>query len=323
MRFFAYVLLVASIAVGCGETATGMGSPDGGPDASVDPDGSVDMDGSVPDGSVDGGGGDGGVPDGGGSWCETSTLCPSCPDQDALCDAENPCPTGEVCLSTGCEELSRCFQIGGGACGNDDDCADPDYRCDATVFRCLRTEPGCTDSVDCVPGFACEQGVCVDRRVPCATADDCPHGYTCFSADVDQRFCRRVTRPCADDFDCLALSVPCGDADGDGASECMPSLLPILPDPVSCDISQCVEPSAPVCETAPEGVLAVCGRFGSCSSSFQCPDDLECRDLWGDGRAECVEPGGSCLDSSVCDPRTVCASPRSGGAPRCVPGAAM
>jgi hypothetical protein len=340
MRFFAYVLLVASTAAGCGETATSAVSPDGGPDASVDPDGSVDMDGSVPDGSVDGGDPDGGQPDGGtpdgGSWCETSTLCPSCPDPDSLCDPTNPCPVGEECLSTGCEDLSRCFRIGGGTCENDADCCQEselccageicetqEYVCDRTVGRCLRAEPGCSDSVDCVPGFACEQGACVDRRVPCATAGDCPHGYTCFSAAIDQRFCRRITRPCSDDFDCLELSVPCGDADGDGANECMPSLLPILPDPVSCDITQCVEPSAPVCETSPEGVIAVCGRFGSCSSSFQCPDDLECRDLWGDGRAECVEPGGFCLDSSVCDPRSVCASPRSGGAPRCFGGAAM
>lgn len=324
MRFFAYVLLAVAAAAGCGETAVPTIPLDAGRDASIDPDGGTDLDGSVGDAGLDGGiqdgGADAGLPDGGGSWCETSALCPSCPDPEALCDQNDPCPVGEVCLSTGCENFSRCFVIGGGACEGDADCTDPAYECDTTIGRCLRKDAGCDDSNDCVAGFACENGTCVDRRVPCVFGVDCPHGYTCFFASADQRFCRRVTRPCADDLDCLVLGVPCGDADGDGANECMPSLTPNEPEPVSCDVSQCTDPSVPVCEIGESGTVATCGRFGPCSAAVQCAADFECRDLWGDGRKECVSGPGSCVDSRACAPQTVCASPRSGGPPMCIGG---
>ena len=54
-------------------------------------------------GGVAGGGGMGGSGGmaGNGSWCETSALCPSCPDPERLCDDDSPCPVGEVCLFTG------------------------------------------------------------------------------------------------------------------------------------------------------------------------------------------------------------------------------
>jgi hypothetical protein len=304
--------------VGCGEAAAPTIPPGLDRDASVPSDGSTDMDGSVDDGGMADGGTGGASTDGAVSWCETSELCPYCPDRSSLCDERTPCSLGEVCLPTGCEDLSRCFAIGGGACEQDQDCANLAYACEPTIGRCLRLEPGCDDSNDCVAGFACENETCVDRRLPCSGGDDCPHGYTCFVASPDQRFCRRITRPCGDDVDCLVLGVPCGDADGDGAKECMPSLIPNAPDAVSCDIVQCNDGAAPVCETTSEGVEAVCGRFGLCSSTVQCPDGFECRDLWGDGRSECVAGPGSCVDSRSCPPRSLCASPRTGGEPRCI-----
>jgi hypothetical protein len=328
MRFFAYVLLAAAAVAGCGETAAPTLPPDVGRDAGIDLDGGIDAgDGSVDDGGILDGGPDGGHPDGGpdggSSWCNTSTLCPACPDMDALCDEDTPCATGEVCLLTGCDELSRCFVIGGGACQDNDDCGNPTYECNLSIGRCLRIDPGCDDSNDCVAGFACESNACKDRRVPCETGSDCPHGFTCFFASPDQRFCRRITRPCADDLDCLVLGVPCGDADGDRAKECMPSLMPNAPDAVSCDKTQCTEEAAPVCESAVEGTGAACGRFGLCASMDDCVDGFECRDLWGDGRAECVLSAGSCVDSSECATRNVCASPRPSGPPACLGGATI
>lgn len=302
---------------GCGESPA-VAPADAGRDASVDLDGGVDLDGAVDDGGILP---DGGVPDGGGSWCMTSVLCPSCPDPTLLCDAENPCTTGEVCVPTGCEDFSRCFVAGGGACSNDEDCADPSYACEPTIGRCLRVVPGCDDSNDCIAGFACENGVCVDRRVPCETPEDCPHGFRCFFASPDQRFCRRIARPCADDLDCLTLGVPCGDPDGNGTRECMPSLMPNEPDAVSCANSQCTGPSAPVCEPTVQGTRAVCGLFGPCVSANDCAVGFECRDLWGDGRPECVLPGGTCTDDPLgCAERTVCASSRAGQAPACLGG---
>jgi len=329
MRFFAYVLLAAAAAVGCGETTAPTPQLGAGGDASVDLDGGIDggSGGVGGSGGIGGDGGSGGVggSGGGGSWCTTSALCPACPDPDALCDPDSSdaCPIGEVCLSTGCDDFARCFVTGGGGCQDNDDCANPAYECNLAIGRCLRTGPGCDDSNDCVAGFACENRMCADRRVPCETGSDCPHGFTCFFASPDQRFCRRITRPCSGDIGCLTLGVPCGDADGDGSKECMPSLMPNVADPVSCDNTQCAEGTAPVCESTVQGTAAVCGQFGLCVSSVDCADGFECRDLWGDRRAECVLPDGSCVDSSVCDARTVCASPRRGGSPTCVSGAAM
>ena len=331
MRFFASFLLTAAVAAGCGETAASTSPDNAGNVASTDPDGGFGfpdggVDGGDPDGGVDGGvdgGLDGGV-DGGGSWCDTSDCCPSCPDPNALCDSANPCPLGEDCFPTGCGDLSRCFVSGAGACQDDEDCGNPAYVCKQEIKRCLRVGGGCEDSNDCIAGFACEDGACADRRVPCVTGADCPHGFTCLFAAADQRFCRRITRPCDNDIDCLTLGVPCGDADGDGAMECMPSRMPNEPDPMSCDLLQCMEDTAaPVCETSVEGTVAVCGRFGPCASIDDCVPGDDCQDLWGDGRKECVLPGGSCVDSSVCAPREVCATPRTGTPPECTAGSAM
>lgn len=330
MRFFAFSLLTLSAVAGCGETAV----PTIPPDVVRDPvtPGSGGAGGEGPIGGAGGAAGVGGsaVGGAGGSggdvfvpWCDTSELCPSCPDIEKLCDESTPCPTGEVCLPTGCGDLSRCFVSGGGGCDEDADCGNPAYACDLEINRCLRIDPGCDDSNDCIAGFACEDRECVDRRLSCSGSGDCPHGYTCFFSPPDQRFCRRISRPCGDDFDCLVLGVLCGDADGDGAKECMPSLTPNAPDAVSCDPTQCGDSAAPVCETTPEGTAAECGPFGLCRSTDQCPDGFECRDLWGDGRSECVSGPGSCVDSRECSPRSLCASPRSGGEPRCIAPAPM
>ena len=339
MRFFACVLLAAAASAGCGETAAPTLPPCAERDACVDLDGGVDggsggvggsggMGGDGGTGGVggtSGAGGSGGKGGADGSWCTTSALCPACPDPDALCDTDNPCAVGEVCLPTGCEDLSRCFVTGGGACQDNTDCGNPTYECNQSIGRCLRIDPGCDDSNDCVAGFACENDVCVDRRVPCETGSDCPHGFTCFFAPPDQRFCRRISRPCGDDLDCLTLGVPCGNADAsaDGFKECMPSLMPNASDPVSCDKTQCTDLAAPVCESSVEGTVAVCGRFGPCTTVNDCVTGFQCLDLWGDGRAECVREGGSCVDSSPCSTRNVCASPRTGEPPSCVGGVAM
>jgi len=321
MRFFAYVLLAAAALVGCGETAAPTIPVDAGRDAAIDLDAGVDA--AVEDGGADASIPDGGILDGGLPWCETSALCPTCPAIDSLCDDAKPCAIGEVCVATGCEDFARCFTTGGGACQGDEDCANPAYTCDQTIGRCLRIEPGCEDSSDCLAGFACESEICVDRRVPCEFGSDCPHGFTCFFPSPDQRFCRRISRPCDDDLDCLTLGVPCGDADGDGRKECMPSLTPNTPGAVSCDATQCLDPEAPVCETSVDGAGATCGRFGLCASAIDCAEGFQCRDLWGDGRAECVEGDGTCMDSSVCAPGQVCGTSRLGGPPTCIGGAVM
>ncbi|MGB8331711.1 MAG: hypothetical protein WCE62_16405, partial [Polyangiales bacterium] len=137
MAFFTYVLLATAALAGCGETAAPTVPIDAGRDAALDPDGGMNpIDGSLGDAEVPlDGGGDAG-PDGGSSWCDTSVLCPACPDLALLCDSDNPCPSGRVCLPTGCGEVSRCFVTGGGACQVDDDCRDPAYTCSPSIGRC-------------------------------------------------------------------------------------------------------------------------------------------------------------------------------------------
>ncbi|MGB5809601.1 MAG: hypothetical protein WBG86_03670, partial [Polyangiales bacterium] len=285
-----------------------------------------DMDGGVDSGAGGVGGGipiDGGMDAGVEPACGLSALCPNCPPDALLCDGDEGCAIGEVCLETGCEGLNRCFVIGGGGCDDDLDCGDPAYACALEIGRCLRTEPGCATSDDCVTGFACEDEVCVDRRVPCMVVDDCPHGYGCRQVAPDQQFCLRISRACNDDIDCQARGVPCGDVEGDGPMECMAAFEPSDPQAVSCDNAQCTSPTEPVCELTAPGTRAVCGQFGLCASAQDCADGFSCSDLWGDGRKECVLPDGSCADSTDCPVREVCASPRSGEAPRCVGGAAM
>ena len=165
----------------------------------------------------------------------------------------------------------------------------------------------------------------MDRRVPCQALSDCPHGYACRFWSPDQRYCRRITQPCelGSFTDCVALGVFCGDVDGDGQGECMPSLTPNDPGAVACENSQCGGASTPVCEATVDGTRSVCGQFGLCQTALDCAAGFECRDLWGDGRSECVETGGSCTDTSNCGVREVCASPRVGGAPACEAGSAM
>ncbi|MEM7433757.1 MAG: hypothetical protein AAF436_01305 [Myxococcota bacterium] len=316
MRFFAYVLLAAAAVVGCGDAAP-PAMNDGGPDAGPQPDGGSPDGG--PDGGVPDGGPDGGPPE---PACGTTALCPACPDPDDLCEDDDGCAIGEVCLATGCDDLKRCFTSPGGRCV-DGDCGDPLYACDPEADRCLRIEPGCLSSSDCVVGFACEDGACVDRRVPCTTASDCPHGYACRAPTPDQRFCRRVTQPCTANIDCQELGVLCGDPDGDGQMECMAPSDPGQPGQGSCDNSQCTSTDFPVCELTEQGTGAPCGRFGLCASEQDCADGFACADLWGDGRSECVLPDGSCADSRDCSVQQVCASSRSGDPPACIAGAEM
>lgn len=318
VRFFAYVLLAAAAAVGCGNPA----SP---PSITGGSGGSAATGGTGAAGNA-GAGGAAAIGGAGGTTpaCPTSTLCPSCPDAALLCDGDDACETGEVCLATGCGDLRRCFALPGGACLGDDDCGtDLAYACNLEINRCLRVDGGCADSNDCVAGFACEDGVCTDRRLACTVVEDCPHGYTCRASGADQRFCRRVTRPCNANLDCQVFGVPCGDVDGDGQMECMAPFDPETGPTVSCDNSQCTSPTFPVCELTDDATRAVCGRFGLCDSEGDCAAGFDCADLWGDGRAECVLRGGSCTDSRDCDERQLCASPRSGDPPTCVGVATM
>jgi hypothetical protein len=274
----------------------------------------------------DGGGGPrgtGGTAGGGG--CMTSVLCRACPAEE-LCDTNDDCTVGSVCIESGCESLEgapikQCVFAGGGACNTTDDCPAGRECVEVPVEgnRCVKTSPGCATRFDCVPGFECEGGSCVDRRVPCDFDDDCPKNHTCF-ATASSSFCARIQRDCLEDHNCVGLAPRCEDIDGDGNKECAGVVDPNAASPSACVNSQCADVSAPVCETAAVGSATQCGQYGLCLGDGDCAAGFDCVALWPDGRKECVPSGGSCSSFADCPVQQVCAASREGGAPSCQAG---
>jgi len=288
--------------------------------------------GSGGDGGMSGTGGSGAVGGGSGGTsggCATSALCHTCPDR-LLCDTDNDCAfSGYVCVASGCDTLEgaaikQCQPSRGGSCVDEGECPNTsDYDCinvGAGGKRCVRVTPGCdpaNETYDCVPGFSCEGGACVDRRVPCDNYLDCPKNHVC-SVTPTASFCVRVFRTCHRDEDCAGFGTFCADIDNDGEKECAGEL--------GSSGEPCVNAvdcggSAPVCEAGASGTNASCGDFGLCTGD-QCDSGFECVALWQDGRSECVPVGGSCDQVSDCPLQQVCAASRSGNPPSCQAGTA-
>ncbi len=273
-------------------------------------------------------GGTGGTGGGGGGpvQCTTSLLCQSCPSTP-FCVDDGDCGPGLVCIDSGCDDtlgapLMKCVFAGGGACETSATCA-PGRECldvPGEGKRCVKTTPGCDTSADCVLGFACESGSCVDRRVPCDPQDDqCPKNHVC-SSRVNSSFCRRIQQSCEAEFDCVDLAPRCEDIDGDLQKECAGTFNPNDPMSAACTNVQCSDPSAPVCEAASFGSTTQCGQYGLCLGDADCAAGFSCIALWPDGRKECVPAGGSCSSFADCPVQEVCASPRTGGVPSCQAG---
>jgi hypothetical protein len=264
---------------------------------------------------------------GSGPECVTNLVCQSFPTQ-GRCDTDEECAVGSVCIESGCEDLDampirHCVFAGGGACNTSEDCP-TERECMEVPLegpRCVKTTPGCTTMFDCVPGFSCEDGSCVDRRVPCAFDVDCPKNHTCLAVGVS-RFCVRIHRDCAEDFDCIGLAPRCEDIDGDGKPECAGVLDSNAVSPTACINAECSEPAAPVCEAEGLSGTTTCGQYGLCLDDTGCADGFVCASLWPDGRKECVPEGGSCSSFADCPIRQVCAAAQEGGAPRCQAGVA-
>jgi hypothetical protein len=256
--------------------------------------------------------------------CMTNALCAACPSE-SLCENDQDCSTGFVCIDSGCATneglpIKHCLLAPAGFCDTNDDCPpDSDRECievEGEGKRCVKTTPGCDSTFDCVPGFSCEEGTCVDRRVPCYLDSDCPKSHICDRFDATG-FCRRIHQSCESEGDCDRLAPRCADVDGDGTTECASAFDPNLPSPEACVNSMC-SGSAPVCEY--DGGFTDCGQYGLCKDSSDCVAGFECIGLWPDGRKECVPVGGDCDHFDDCQVRQVCASPHAGGPPSCQAG---
>lgn len=301
------VILAGTIATSCSDDAGGTGGRTG-------------TGGTAGNGGSGTGGGFGPPP------CIVSELCVACP-ADPVCGSEDDCAAGFTCVSSGCStlegaEIGICVPLPGGACQTTDQCP-PDRECIEQPpggKRCVKVTPGCDSDRDCVLGFDCEEGECVDRRVPCISDPDCPKNHICVD-DGNSQFCHRVHRTCTEFIDCAGAGPLCADIDGDGTKECAGVIDPNQSTPTSCVNSACTEPSAPVCEMAGISTTTICGQYGLCNNGG-CADGFECVALWPDGRTECVPTGGSCSSYRDCPIRQVCASPREGGPPACQSGLA-
>ena len=276
-----------------------------------------------------GSGGSGGVGGTGGGVqveCITNELCRSCPFEAVVCGDDDDCSVGSVCIESGCDDLEgapikRCAFAGGGACHTTEDCP-PERECMEVPDegnRCVKTTPGCAMRFDCALGFTCENGSCVDRRVPCDFDVDCPKNHTCLGVGTST-FCVRIQVDCLEEFNCIGLAPRCEDIDGDGNKECAGVVDPNEASPSACVNAQCTEVGAPVCETASVGSETRCGQYGLCLDDGDCAVGFTCVGLWPDGRKECVPSGGSCSSFADCPVREVCAAPREGGAASCQAG---
>ncbi|MGB5414789.1 MAG: hypothetical protein WBN01_09120, partial [Polyangiales bacterium] len=236
-----------------------------------------------------------------------------------------------VCIPSGCAThegaaIKQCQPSKAPSCTSVDECPNSsDYECgpEGGSSRCLRVTSGCdpsTESYDCAPGFSCEGGGCVDRRVPCNDFTDCPKSHVC-KVEPSASFCVRVYRTCHRDEDCAGFGGFCANVDGDvaGTKECTGELVG---SGKACMNLDCTDPSKPVCDAGGTGTTATCGNHGLCRPGIDnCGPGFECTGLSQDDRSECVPSGGTC-PAIPCPLQQVCAAPRNGDPPSCQAGSA-
>jgi len=232
---------------------------------------------------------------GSGDECACAVHAPAC--------AAGACADAELtCIDDGC--LETCVPRGA-PCATPADCpAGGLCKFNGTTRNCSPAAPGCLDSRECPSGFACIAGACSDRRIGCDPENLCPFNFYCETSGP--AFCLRLLRPCAADGGCPTGI--CRDVDGDGDRECIA--------PGTCT-SSAMCTGADTCMTQPGEVFASCGRYGACATAADCASGQLCRDLWGDGVRECVDPAGTCSTTADCT-TGICGSPGDGGPPTCL-----
>jgi len=116
-RWLGAWLLIAACSVGCGNDGTGGPRGSG---ASGGAGGAAGL------GGESGSGGTAGTGGSGPSQCTTSLICRSCPTE-GLCETDDDCSFGSVCIESGCDDpsgapIGQCVFAGGGACDSTSDC---------------------------------------------------------------------------------------------------------------------------------------------------------------------------------------------------------
>ncbi len=342
--FAGSLVLLLALSVGCGdaETRRSFSLSSGGSGGSGGMTGTGGLGGTMGTGATGGITGTGGVVGTGGTGgespkgCGTNALCEACPTTTCSTDSDCSFPPGSICVPTGCtfdgEPQKECQPAGYISCDATGSCPSPNTECQSVggLLLCVRTTSECDEyfeDYDCPLGFSCEDGACVDRRVPCELDVQCPKNHRCFNLQNTSisRFCVSMFRTCNVADDCLQLGSGCVDVDGDGRKECTGVMggATCDGDDISgcCENAGCLDPSAPVCER-PAFTTAICGQFGLCLDNTDCAAGFVCAALWPDGRKECVaDTGAQCETYRDCPrERQVCAAPWAGGPPSCQAG---
>ena len=244
------------------------------------------------------------------------------PKTDAQVINPDPCGAAENIdrCATGCDEGFHCVPdlcdgsacVPGRPCQDGSDC--PSGVCISQNDRegiCQAELETCGSSKGCPLGFWCEEGSCIDRRVPCSiTFFGCPRGFMCTVVSFSGRsFCVPNHVRCMRSEQC-ELGMDCIDIDGDGKRECAP--------PGVCTSNSDCEGLNEGCSVNPSISLSECSMDGPCGNG-ECSEQRECVDITGGEAApHCIVREGECRVNSECPTQQICASPSIDERPRCL-----
>ncbi|MFQ5493742.1 MAG: hypothetical protein ACE5EX_00010 [Phycisphaerae bacterium] len=256
--------------------------------------------------------------------CEPSPI-----NEGGLCDDNNLCTTGDLCVvgvctgsAVDCSAFNDQCNVG---------------TCDLVTGACQPTPTNegaaCNDQNACTTGDVCTAGVCAGTQTPgcqpCVTNPDCDDADpctddTCVSPGVCVHF--NNTGPC-DDAD------PCTQNDTCAAGVCAGSPVDCSAAGNACNVGTC-NPVTGVCEPVPTNEGGPCDDANPCTNGDTCvvgtctpglPTDCTsldnpcnvgvCNTTTGACEAQPTNEGIACDDGSVCTQTDVCVAGTCTGTP--------
>lgn len=247
--------------------------------------------------------------------CEAGTCTVT-----VACDIDNPCDRGtcvdnSVCLNpTSCNTNANC--LGGFFCTDDNVCSDDlcsDTVCDNGICElgtgaCVNADT-CrqeTQAQDCLAGFGCVQGACVNEADYCEELD-CQRGVCSF----EEQGCIDAPDCAGDDVVCLSGNY-CDDANACQTNRC-DVLGTDCPRGV-CDPGQGVCVDAATCTASAVCVDAKVCLDGTCTPTAEacgatgCTGNQECAFNEATLMAACEENTAGCLAAVDCTGDRICAN---------------
>lgn len=233
--------------------------------------------------------------------CEDGFICSrdgACVERPAPptpeCDAETPCPTGEVCEAGACVTPPPECEADGD-CGAGEACVDG--KCETKDFP-VRPADRCVIPGDCGPDGTCLDGAC---HFPCDAETVCPVTQACVDG-----LCRALADSpgeCVLGADCPTEGARCIDG------TCRPTCAAAD----ECQRHERCDAERGICEPDPRPIFE-CLRNADCAEGRDCVDGrclLPCADDTTCAANEACEQGWclgqvSCFDSAGCGDGEVC-----------------